>query len=105
MRSAKCRKDVVQLLLVRDVYNCKLERDSLAVRAPEQVVGSHTNVEDVPRRDSRRVVIVVCCSREGYLHAGGAVLSEGQIAYTNQMRGCRNVTTAEEAHLMLLVGG
>src|SRR5271157_1408831 len=58
MRSAEGGKKVVKRVLVGDVDGRELETDLVLV-AVKQVILPHRNVEQIPRRDALRMVIVI----------------------------------------------
>ena len=62
MRSAERGKKIVERRLVGQVDGRESQAPFVVI-ATEQVVVAHAQIKQVPRRDARRVVIVVCRSR------------------------------------------
>ena len=69
MGAAECRQKVIQSIIVAQVDDGKLCAPSILV-ALEQIVISPGNVEEMPRRNARWIVIVIL--RIGRRHAGQA---------------------------------
>ena len=65
VRSAERRQEVVQRGLVRQVDDCESQAPLVTVTV-EEVVISHAGIEQVPRSDPRRIVIVILRSRRRY---------------------------------------
>lgn len=68
--TAKCRKEVVQPVFVRDVNGSQLQAHFVLV-TPEHIVVPHGKVEKTPGLDALRVVVILFGARRGYLHQAG----------------------------------
>src|SRR6266567_4239320 len=75
MRSAKGREEIIHPLFVSKVHNGKLQFDSPAIGAPEQVICTDGEVEHISGGDSWRIVIIVRGARDRDLHSRGTVHS------------------------------
>ncbi len=110
MCSAKRRKEVVERVLVRQVDCGELETHFVLI-ATEQVVMSDRNIEKTPRRDARRVVVVVLRTRCRYLQEGRSELgSRANVSGTDRganwiccTRRCCMDRTAKQSGLELLI--
>ena len=58
MSSAKSGQEVVQRFLIGEVHDGEPQAPFVAVAA-EDVVVTHSHVEEIARRDARRVLVVV----------------------------------------------
>ena len=72
VRTAEGRKEVIERFLVRQIDH-RYSGAELVLVAVEDVVVPHANVEEIARRDSRRVVVVVLCARGRDGYQGGTV--------------------------------
>src|ERR1700722_15398284 len=103
MRAAEGGKEVVEGIFVGDVDGRELQAD-FALVSVEQVVVSHRHVEEVARRDARRVVIVVFGIWLRHLNQTGAKLRCQACPSRNGSGGRGADTVATEAGLKLLIG-
>src|ERR1700722_8960114 len=67
VRAAEGGEEVIQSVLVRDVYGCKVEVD-LVVLPMEDVVFADGGVEQVARSDAGRIMVVILPARCGNRH-------------------------------------
>ena len=58
VRSTESRKEVVQSVLVRDVYGSE-PKAPFALVAVEEVVIADRGVEEASRRDARRILVII----------------------------------------------
>src|SRR5262249_56797851 len=65
MSPGKCREEVIQRDLVRQIGDAKTQRRAIPL-AMKQIVRAEPDIEDMPRRDTRRVMISV--GRAGCRH-------------------------------------
>ena len=63
---AEGRKEVVKRIFVGQI-NRRQARAQFVLVAVEQVVMADRDIEEIPRRDARRIVVVVFGSGRGYL--------------------------------------
>ena len=68
MRATERGQEVVQRGLVRQVDDCEPQAPLVTVTV-EEIVISHACIEQVPRRDARRIVIVILRSWSRYLES------------------------------------
>src|SRR5262252_1992806 len=58
--------EVIQCDFVCEIRDREAHRHVRAILPPEKFVGAHTDIEYVPRRNARGIVIVVGCTFHGY---------------------------------------
>src|SRR5262249_8897195 len=58
--------EVKQCDFVCEIRDREAHRHVRAILPTEKFVGAHTDIEDVPRRNARGIVIVVSCAFRGY---------------------------------------
>ena len=67
MRSTERREEIVESALVRDVYGCELHAHLVPVSV-KQVVMPDRQIEQMPRRNPRRILVVILCPRRWNFH-------------------------------------
>ena len=72
MRARKSRLEIVQRDFVRDVGDGEPGGDVSAILVPKQMIRAQTDVENMARSDTRRIVIVVRRALSRYLQTGRA---------------------------------
>src|SRR6202161_601953 len=102
VRAAECGEEVVQSVFVGKVHDGEAEAPLVAI-AVEEVVVADGQVEQVPRSDARRILVVVFGAVGGDVDAGCATRSAGWAAQDRAgRRGERRA--AEESDRGLLIG-
>ena len=106
VRAAKRRDEVVQRVLVPDVDRGQSQTPLVAI-AVKEIILPERQVEQIPRRDARWIVVIILRAGRGDLHQRRAVHRPGaQICPQTRAdwRGRRgDDRTAEQSRLELLV--
>lgn len=101
MRAAERRQKVVQRGSVRQVNEGDLGAPSVFV-AVEEIVMANRQIEEMARRDTGWILVVVLGSRSWNLHQRRSILRRS--AGGQRQRKSRELTSAEQSSLDLLVG-
>src|ERR1035441_174503 len=73
VRARERREEVIERVLVGEVHGGQVEAPLVLV-AVEQVVLAQRRIEDIPRRDALRIVVVVACVGRGNGDEAGSEL-------------------------------
>ena len=110
MRAAERREEVVESVFVRDVDRSELQADFVLFRV-EQVVVADGDIEQAPRLNPLRILVVVLPAWRWYLHQAGrelicwANVHPRRVERSDLLRRRRPHPNAAEARLELLIGG
>ena len=102
MSAAKGREEVVERVVVCDVYRRKIEV-SLEAIGMEQVALAERNIKETSRSDTRRIVIVVTCPGRWNAKQGGGVFRSRADRWKWISR-CGFLSSAHQPRLKLFVG-
>src|SRR5579862_2703236 len=104
MRPAERRQKVVQRVVVRHVDRLKSQTPLEAVPA-KQIVVAHRHIKQIPRRDARRIMVVILRAWLGNTEQRRPILRcRAEPTGTDRHRWSRMHAATEKASLELLVG-
>lgn len=103
VRAAESRKEIVKHVVVRQVDDGQLRAPFVPI-AVEEIIVAHGEIEEIPRRDARRIFVVLFGSRGWHLDERRtkrrcrAIVRQGR-------RRSRTLRSTKESSLRLLIGG
>src|SRR2546425_3167060 len=101
VRPAESREEVIQRFLVRDIERGKPQRH-LRMLSAQQVVSAYAEIEEMTRRDTWRIVVVVRCAICRNTHSQGAAMCV--TASRDPLGRRRERVATKETNLRLLIG-